>query len=120
MHKQSCIVNYDKLFEKALKNMLERNDYPAARQIKKYKILMNELEFFMGKETKKAKQIYTKGSNRKEAMCPFTLELFKNCSFRRKFGKKICLFSFEPCLQLQDNRLVSRSKSHMRAAEAMN
>jgi hypothetical protein len=74
----------------------------------------------MRKKANKTKQIYLKTLNRKEAMCPFTLELFKNCYIRRKFGKKICPFSFEPCLQLHNARLVSRYKSQMRAAEAMN
>ena len=119
MDRQTFIVNYHKFFKKALKNLLERNDYHTARQIEKHKMLMNELETLYGKKAKKTKQIYFKGLNGEEVMCPFTLELSKNCYIRRKFGKKICPFSFEPCLQLRNARLVSRYKSEMRAAEAM-
>lgn len=117
MDRQTFIVNYDNLFEKALKNPLERNCYPTARQIKKNKMLMNELEFFMGKKAKKAKHINFVGLSRKEAMCPFTLELFKNCYIRIRFGKKICPYSFEPCLQLQNARLVSITNASSRSKE---
>ncbi len=53
MDKQTFIVNYDKLFEQALKNLKDRNEYHTARPIEKHKILMNELEKLYWKERQK-------------------------------------------------------------------
>lgn len=53
MDKRTFIVNYDKLFERAMKNLQERTEYHTARPIEKHTMLMNELETLYWKEKKK-------------------------------------------------------------------
>ena len=53
MDKQTFLVNCDKLFERALKDLQDRNDYQTARPIEKHKMLMNELETLYWKEKQK-------------------------------------------------------------------
>jgi hypothetical protein len=50
MDRHTVIVNYDKIFEKALKKLLEEKDYHFAPAIEKHKMLMNELDSLYWKE----------------------------------------------------------------------
>jgi hypothetical protein len=51
LDRQTFILNYDKFFKEALKNLLERNDYHTARPIERHKMLMNELETLYEKKS---------------------------------------------------------------------